>query len=100
MILVAVKVENVTKNYGKVIALNGCSLQVEEGGLFGLLGVNGAGKTTLIKILCGLSSVTDGEAYVFGKSVASEMAQIKPLIGISPQETSVAGKLTVKENLE
>ena len=96
----AVKCENLTKKYKGVTALNGCSLTVDEGGLFGLLGVNGAGKTTLIKILCGLTEPTDGEAYLFGKSVKSEMAEIKPLIGISPQETSVAGKLTVKENLE
>ena len=98
--MLAVKCENLTKKFKDVTALDSCSLEVEEGGLFGLLGVNGAGKTTLIKILCGLSKLSGGEAFVFGKSVAGEMAEIKPLIGISPQETSVAGKLTVKENLE
>ncbi len=96
----AVKCENLTKKFKDVTALDNCSLEVGEGELFGLLGVNGAGKTTLIKILCGLSEKTGGEAFVFGKSVEREMADIKPLIGISPQETSVAGKLTVKENLE
>lgn len=98
--MLAVKCENLTKKFKDVTALDNLSLEVEEGGLFGLLGVNGAGKTTLIKILCGLSNPTDGNAFVFGKSFVGEMAQIKPLIGISPQETSVAGKLTVKENLE
>lgn len=98
--MLAVKCENLTKKFKEVTALDNCSLEVEEGGLFGLLGVNGAGKTTLIKILCGLSKLSGGEASVFGKSVTGEMAAIKSLIGISPQETSVAGKLTVKENLE
>lgn len=98
--MLAVKCENLTKKFKDVTALDNCSLGVEEGKLFGLLGVNGAGKTTLIKILCGLSKLSGGEAFVFGKDVNNQMAEIKPLIGISPQETSVAGKLTVKENLE
>lgn len=96
----AVECINLTKKYGEVTALDGCSLSVEEGRLFGLLGVNGAGKTTLIKILCGLTCATDGEAFVFGKSVKSELAAVKKVIAVSPQETSVAGRLTVRENLE
>lgn len=96
----AVKCENLTKKYKDVTALDGLTLGVEEGTLFGLLGVNGAGKTTLIKILCGLTSLTDGGAEVLGKSVKSEMAEIKSVIAVSPQETSVAPKLTVKENLD
>lgn len=98
--MLAVKCENLTKKFKDVTALNGCCLEVEEGALFGLLGVNGAGKTTLIRILCGLTSLTDGDAYVFGKSVKTEMNEIKNFIAVSPQETSVATKLTVKENLE
>ena len=56
----AVKCENLTKKYKGVTALDNCSLEVDEGALFGLLGVNGAGKTTLIKILCGLTPPTGG----------------------------------------
>lgn len=96
----AVKCENLTKKFKDVTALGGCSLAVEEGALFGLLGVNGAGKTTLIKILCGLTAQTSGEAFVFGKSVKTDMAEIKSVIAVSPQETSVAPKLTVRENLD
>ncbi|MDE6690425.1 MAG: ABC transporter ATP-binding protein, partial [Clostridia bacterium] len=59
-----------------------------------------AGKTTLIKILCGLCDPTGGEAFVFGKSIKTEMAEVKNYIAVSPQETSVAVKLTVKENLD
>ncbi|MCM1439106.1 MAG: ABC transporter ATP-binding protein [Roseburia sp.] len=96
----AVKCENLTKKYRGVTALDNCSLKVEEGSLFGLLGVNGAGKTTLIKILCGLTTPTCGDAFVLDKSVKCDMSEIKKVIDVSPQETSVAGKLTVKENLE
>lgn len=98
--MIAVKTEKLTKKYKDVTALDCCSLSVDEGELFGLLGVNGAGKTTLIKILCGLTSPTDGDAYVFGKSVRTDMGEIKKLVDVSPQETSVAGKLTVSENLK
>lgn len=95
----AVKTINLTKKFGETIALNEVCLNINEGEIFGLLGVNGAGKTTLIRILSGLSSPTSGNALVYGKSVLSDMPEIKELIGISPQETSVAPNLTVKENL-
>ncbi|MGN0808023.1 MAG: ABC transporter ATP-binding protein [Candidatus Coproplasma sp.] len=91
---------SIGKNYGDICALKGVDLSVDEGELFGLLGVNGAGKTTLIKILCGLTKPTQGEAFVYGKSVLSELSQVKSLVDISPQETSVALNLTVKENLQ
>ncbi len=90
----------ITKRYGEITALSEVDLQVEEGELFGLLGVNGAGKTTLIKILCGLTKPTGGDALVFGKSVKSDMEKIKSVVDVSPQETSVAPNLTVKENLD
>ena len=96
----AVKTERLIKKYGDVTALGGADLSVAEGELFGLLGVNGAGKTTLIRILSGLIKPTEGEAYVFGKSVRSEMPAIKEIADVSPQETSVAPNLTVRENLE
>lgn len=98
--MLAVDTKNLTKKYGTVTALNDCNLLVNEGELYGLLGVNGAGKTTLIKILCGLTAPTEGEASVFGNSVRTGMSEIKRIIGVSPQETSVAPKLTVKENLQ
>lgn len=98
--MLAVDTQKLTKRYGEITALNGCDLQVNEGELFGLLGVNGAGKTTLIKMLCGLTPPTEGEASVFGNSIRTDMSAIKKIIGVSPQETSVAPKLTVKENLQ
>ena len=96
----AVRIENLAKKYGNVTALDAVNLAIDKGELFGLLGVNGAGKTTLIRILTGLTKPTGGEAYVFGKSVRSELAAVKKITGISPQETAVAQNLTVRENLE
>ncbi len=92
--------KSIGKKYGEITALKGVDLQVEEGELFGLLGVNGAGKTTLIKILCGLTKPTEGEAFVYGKSVLTELPDVKNSVDVSPQETSVAPNLTVKENLQ
>lgn len=91
-------VKNIIKNYKDVKALNDVSLTINEGELYGLLGVNGAGKTTLIKILSGLSKCDSGEAYINGLSL-KEIDKIKEIIDVSPQETSVAMNLTIKENL-
>lgn len=61
--------------------------------------MNGAGKTTTIRMLTCLSKPTSGEAFVSGHSTANESAQVKRIVGISPQDTAVAGNLTVRENL-
>ena len=95
-----ITIDNLSKNYKKVEALKDISLNIEKGELFGLLGVNGAGKTTLIKILCCLTKKSGGNAYVSGYNLDNEVNKIKEIIGVSPQETSVALNLTVKENLE
>lgn len=95
-----IKVENLSKEYNNNIkALKNVSLSINEGELYGLLGVNGAGKTTLIKILSGLSKKTSGEAYVKGFDL-EHMDEIKKIVDISPQETAVAQNLTVLENLK
>ncbi|MBQ7453245.1 MAG: ABC transporter ATP-binding protein [Clostridia bacterium] len=94
-----ITIENVCKNYKTKKALDNVSLTVKEGELFGLLGVNGAGKTTLIKILCGLTKKTSGTIMINNFNLDKEIDKIKEIIDISPQETSVANNLTVKENL-
>ena len=95
----AIRIENLTKKYKDVTAVDGLSLTIEQGELFSLLGVNGAGKTTTIKMLCGLTTPTDGDAFLHGKSIRKEAADVKSLIAVSPQETAVARGLTVQENL-
>ena len=96
----AIKIENLSKKYDDVVAVNGLDLTVKEGELFALLGINGAGKTTTIKILCCLTQPSGGNAYLLGKSVVDESNEVKQFIALSPQETAIAPGLTVKENLE
>ena len=95
-----ITIDNVCKNYKSKKALDNVSLSIRQGELFGLLGVNGAGKTTLIKILCGLTRKTSGTITINNFNLDKEIDKIKEIIDISPQETSVANNLTVKENLE
>ncbi len=96
----AIKIESLTKRYRDVIAVDSLSLCIGEGELFSLLGVNGAGKTTTIKMLSCLTEPTSGDAYLLGKSIRQDTAEVKSLIAVSPQETAVAPGLSVRENLE
>jgi len=83
-----------------VKALDGVSISIEEGEIFGMLGPNGAGKTTLIKILSTLLLPTSGEAYVSGFDVAKESGEVRKIISVvSGGETPGYGILTAQENL-
>jgi ABC-2 type transport system ATP-binding protein len=95
-----ISIKNLSKNYKNKKALEGVSFEINEGELFGLLGVNGAGKTTLIKILSGLTKKSSGEVVISDYNLDNDIHKIKEIVDISPQETSVANNLTVKENLE
>ncbi|MDY2848546.1 MAG: ABC transporter ATP-binding protein [Oscillospiraceae bacterium] len=94
-----IKIEGLTKSYKDVTAVDNLSLSVEKGELFALLGVNGAGKTTTIKTLCCLCPADSGKAEIGGYDVFGQSAEVKRIIGVSPQETAVAKNLTVYENL-
>lgn len=96
----AIKTRNLIKQYKDLVAVNGPALTVREGELYGLLGVNGAGKSTTIKMLSCLTRPTSGDALVMGHSVVGEPEKVKAIINVSPQETAVAAKLSVRENLE
>lgn len=96
----AIKIEGLTKRYKDVTAVEGLNLEISEGELFSLLGVNGAGKTTTIKMLSTLVKPTSGDATIFGYSVLRDEEKIKEIIDISMQETAIARKLTVEENIE
>ena len=98
--MTAIKIENLTKKYKDVVAVDGLSLEIEEGELFSLLGVNGAGKTTTIKMLTCLTEPTSGDAFLLGRSIIKEKNDVKSFIAVSPQETAVAIGLSVRENLE
>lgn len=95
----AIRIEGLRKEYKDVVAVDNLTLSVGSGELFSLLGINGAGKTTTIKMLCGLTKPTKGDAFLNGKSICTDTAAVKSMIAVSPQETAVAPGLTVDENL-
>ena len=96
----AIRIENLSKRYRDVLAVDNLSLTIKEGELFSLLGLNGAGKTTTIKMLSCLSTPSGGDAYLLGKSILTDSAEVKSFIAVSPQESAVAPGLSVRENLE
>ena len=96
----AIETKNLTKRYKEKTAVDNLNLTVRQGEIYGLLGVNGAGKSTTIKMLSTLTQPTSGEAEILGNSVISDAAKVKEIINVSPQETAVAAKLNVRENLE
>ena len=96
-----VKLENISKIYkgSTEFAVNGISLSINKGEIFGLLGTNGAGKTTVFSMLCGLFPPTSGEIYINNLSVRTQISEIKKIIGIVPQNIALYPTLTAKENL-
>lgn len=98
--MTAIRTSKLRKEYKNIVAVEGLDLTVEQGELFSLLGVNGAGKTTTIKMLSCLTQPTSGEAWLDEKSILREAAEVRAVIGVSPQETAVAPGLSVRENLE
>ena len=96
----AIKTDHLTKRYKDFTAVDRLDLTVHEGELYGLLGVNGAGKSTTVKMLSCLTRPDTGEATVMGYSITKDGEKVKELVNVSPQETAVAEKLSVRENLE
>ncbi|MBI1824872.1 MAG: ABC transporter ATP-binding protein [Planctomycetes bacterium] len=95
-----VQTVNLTKRYGKLVALNNLHLNIEEGECFGYIGPNGAGKTTTIKILATLLQPTWGEARVCGHVVGYESRKIRPLMGYVPDFFGAYEDMVVQEYLE
>lgn len=95
----AIVVKNLTKYYGDLLAVNGISFSVKWGELFGFLGPNGAGKTTTVRMLCGLTRISSGEAYVAGYSPIRELKLVKKAIGLVPDTSNLYPELTCWDNL-
>lgn len=96
----AIEARNLTKRFGSFTAVDDVSFRIEQGEIFGFLGSNGCGKTTTMKMLTGLLPVTEGEAYLFGKSVDASDLEIRKQVGYMSQSFSLYNELTVKQNLE
>jgi ABC-2 type transport system ATP-binding protein len=96
----AIVVKNLVKEFEEVTAVDNLSLEIVEGELFSLLGPNGAGKTTTINILNGIMKPTRGTATIAGFDVATNLDEIKEIIGLCPQEAAVFKFLNARENVE
>ncbi len=96
----AIICKGLTKQFGDFRAVDSISFDVEQGEIFGFLGANGAGKTTAMRILCGLSYPTAGEATVAGYDVYRQQEKIKKNIGYMSQKFSLYDNLTLLENIE
>ena len=92
--------KDLTKQYGDFYAVDKISFDVSKGEIFGFLGANGAGKTTAMRILCGLSYPSSGEATVAGFSVRNQQESIKKNIGYMSQKFSLYENLSILENIE
>ena len=96
----AIEIIDLRKEYKDIVAVNNLNLEIEEGELFSLLGVNGAGKTTTIKMLSTLLKPTSGKAIIKGFDILKDADKIKEIVDVSMQETAIARKLTVEENIK
>ena len=93
-------VDNLSKHFGELKAVDNVSFEIKEREIFGLLGPNGAGKTTLIKMLATLLNPTNGEAKVSGFDISIQRDEVRNSIGIVFQEPALDNRLTGKENLD
>ncbi len=96
----AIEVNNVSKSYGRVKALDGVTIDVGKGEIFGLIGPDGAGKTTLFRILCTLLLPDQGSVRVDGFDAVAQMGEIRRRVGYMPGKFSLYEDLTVRENLD
>jgi ABC-2 type transport system ATP-binding protein len=97
---VVLETRELTKRYNGLTAVDGLTLQVFQGEVFGLLGPNGAGKTTTIHMMCGLLLPDDGSVLIQGKRVHGGAADVRARVGVCPQSTVLWPKLTCLEQLE
>ncbi|TFH06163.1 MAG: ABC transporter ATP-binding protein [Candidatus Thorarchaeota archaeon] len=95
-----IQTKGLSKNFGKVVALQNLDLEVPGGSVFGLLGPNGAGKTTAVRILSGLLKQTSGSARVCGFDVDTQRKEIKAATGLLPETPGLYSKLSAVEFLE
>ena len=95
-----IEVTNFTQKYGKFVAVDDISFDVEEGSVFAFLGPNGAGKSTTINTLCTIINKTSGELKINGNEVSKHKNKVRGDIGIVFQDSTLDGKLTIEENLK
>lgn len=94
-----IKVSNLTKRYGKIVAVDHISFEVKQGEVFGFLGPNGAGKTTTTRLLTGIIKPDEGKATIMGYDIEKEPLQAKQIMGIAPEMSNAYVDLSAWNNL-
>ncbi len=97
---VVLQAEGLTKRYGDLVAVDGLSIEVHRGEVFGFLGPNGAGKTTSINMICGLLQPDSGTVRIDGDSISGQDEAIRARVGVCPQDIVVWERLTCREQLQ
>jgi len=92
-------VEDLTKHYGSIKAVDGISFSVKAGEIFGLLGPNGAGKTTTVRMMTGVITPTSGRITILGKDIREHALEIKEQISVLPETANVYVDLTGQQNM-
>ncbi|KGP73086.1 ABC transporter ATP-binding protein [Pontibacillus yanchengensis] len=95
-----ITLEHVSKSYKKKQVLAPTSIEIQEGGAYGIVGPNGAGKSTLLKLIASLERPTKGTIYFQGNPYSSSVKEVRQSIGYIPQEIALYEELTVKEQLD
>ena len=95
-----IRIENLTKRYGDIVALDSLSLRLERGHILGFIGPNGAGKTTTINILVGLARPTSGQAFIVGCDCTRDVKRIQKLVGFMPDTFGTYDNMRVTEYLD
>ena len=95
-----IETKNLTKVYGEQMVVNSVNLHIEKGSIYGLLGRNGAGKTTIMKMILGLTDISNGEVSVFNQNIKGNEKKIYPRIGAIIETPGFYPNLTGTENLE
>ncbi|HPC47518.1 MAG TPA: ABC transporter ATP-binding protein [Deltaproteobacteria bacterium] len=95
-----IRIDGVSVHFGSTCAVDGVSLDVRRGSIFGLLGSDGAGKSTLLRVIAGMVKPTSGRVFVQGIDALAHRDRLKPLIGYMPQRFGLYEDLTVGENMD
>ena len=95
-----IETTQITKTYGKVLALDHVDICVKRGDIYGLIGDNGAGKSTLLKLLAGHSAASTGEIRLFGEQGEKELQRARRSSGVMIEQPGFFGNLTVENNMK
>lgn len=94
-----IETHNLSKTFGRLLAVNNLNLEIPKGTIFGFLGPNGSGKSTTVKMLTGLLQPTTGEAFIEGESILKSPLAVKQKIGVLPEDLALFDSLTIWEHL-